>query len=337
MTGWRVGLAVLVALSSLLAALPRAGTVTAADELILCVPEAIEPSEMQTGALVQQAADAALPYRVFLPGLTRADDPPLPDPSAELLALQERLAAGVQRSSVPGRFAVAVTDLQTGETIGVGLDRVQLSGCVMNLFAIIAALRDVDAGRYPLSDVDATIRQTIWASDATAARSLFRQVGQGDVVEGVRVVSRLLDSLHMSSSSIDHPPAFPEDSIGTGANNLVTARDMNRALGLVQSGEVLSPQLTAYLLGAMTHVKPGLNYLTAVVPAPAVVSHKNGFFWDPEGWVDNDTSIVRFGPELEYAYALTFLSEAVPTLYADIPLGQQLVRETWDYFQASYD
>ncbi|MBE0609344.1 MAG: hypothetical protein IH609_08185, partial [Dehalococcoidia bacterium] len=81
----------------------------------------------------------------------------------------------------------------------------------------------------------------------------------------------------------------------------------------------------------------GLNYLTAVVPAPAVVSHKNGFFWDPEGWVDNDTSIVRFGPELEYAYALTFLSEAVPTLYADIPLGQQLVRETWDYFQASYD
>ena len=238
----------------------------------------------------------------------------------------------------PGVFAVAVTDLQTGHTVGAGLDRVQPAGCITNLFVIIAALRDVDADRYPLSDVDAIIRQTIWASDASAAYSLYRVVGGGDVVAGVRVVSELMrTTLGMESSLIDHPPAFVADSIGVSDTNYVTARDVNHALAQLYRGEVLSAEVTAYLLEAMTHVKPGLNYLTAVVPPPAVVSHKNGFFWDTAGYVDNDTSILRFGPDLQHGYALTFLSAAVPVKYADIPLGQQLVLEAWSYFAAAYD
>lgn len=331
----RPGLLLLLALSGILLSAGVGHRPVAAEDNIFCPPVPHVVADPQAN----MAAAANLPYRAFVPGVARdgSQPPPPPPVSPELLALQSRLEGIVASSSVPGRFAVAVTDLQTGQTIGVGLDRIQLSGCVMNLFAIVAALRDVDAGLYSLDTVDATIRQTIWASDATAARELYRAAGGGDVVRGVEAVADLLALLQMTSSNVDHPPAFPAESIGTGPNNLLTARDVNRALALIYSGAVLSPQLTGYLLEAMTHVKPGLNYLTAVVPAPAVVSHKNGFFWDPEGWVDNDTSIVRFGPDPGYAYALTFLSEAVPTLYADIPLGQQLVLETWEHFRDTYE
>ena len=46
--------------------------------------------------------------------------------------------------------------------------------------------------------------------------------------------------------------------------------------------------------------------------------------------------IVRFGEALQDGYAISFLSEAVPDLYADIPLGQAFVFEAWAYFSAAY-
>ena len=293
------------------------------------------PGPVQSVDVRHEAVGVSWPYRVVLPGLAAGEAIPRPD--AGLVALSDRLAAIVSDALTPGRFSVAVTDLQSGETVGVNIDRPQLAGCVMNLFAIVATLQAVDGGRIALVDVDATIRQTIWASDATAARELFRAAGGGDVVAGVAVVNALLKELGMTSSLVDHPPAFVHESIGINSDNWITSRDVNQALAQIYAGQVLSADLTAYLLEAMTHVKPGLNYLTAIVNGPALVSHKNGFLWTSEGFVDKDAAIVRFGPNLEHAYAITFLSEAVPVKYADIPTGQALVREVWEYFDETYD
>jgi len=306
-----------------------ASTPSAAEEPILCVPEAILHRQDQT------ATASTLPFRVFVPNLTRLESPPAAT-TPGLLALEDRLEELIATTTIPGRFAVAVTDLQTMETVGVATARRQLAGCVTNLFAIIAALRDVDAGAYPLDAVDATIRQTIWASDATAAHDLYEIVGSGDVVAGVRRVAALYDQMGMLHSVVDHPPAYSAEWLGVNVNNYLTAQETNAALALLHRGSVLGPGLTGYLIDAMTGVKPGLNYLTAVVPDPGVVSHKNGFFWTPDGWVDNDVAIVRFGPNLAYAYAISFFSEAVPDLYADIPLGQALVFEAWAYFSTAY-
>lgn len=296
---------------------------------VLCVPEELEPPGASSGA----AQSTALPFRLVLPGL--AHDVAAAPQAPGLLALQERLQATVDTTWVSGRFAVAVTDLQTMETVGVAIDRPHYAGCVANLFAIIAALQDVDAGKYSLESVDATIRQTIWASDATAAYQLFRVVGGGSALEGVRSVGQLYEALGMHSSIIDHPPAFA-DSLGINANNYLTARDVNGALAALYHGQVLSPARTGYLLEAMTHVKPGLNYLTGALPPPALVGHKNGFFWSSEGYVDNDAAIVRFGQDYEYAYAISFFSEAVPTKYSEITLAQALVFEAWEYFSSAY-
>ncbi len=322
----------LLACAVLGAATSSPGVPKATTEELAC-PAPVPGQDVRQEAAVAEAG--ALQHRVFLPGLASGE--PIPRPDAGLVALGDRLAAIVAAAQTPGRFGVAVTDLQTMQTVGVDMDRQQLAGCVMNLFAIIATLQAVESGELRLEDVDATIRQTIWASDAAAARQLYRAIGGGDAVAGVARVNALLGELGMTSSQIDHPPAFVNESIGIGADNLVTARDVNHGLAQVYAGAVLGPELTAYLLEAMTHVKPGLNYLTAVVNGPALVSHKNGFLWATEGFVDNDTAITRFGPNLEHAYAITFLSEAVPVKYADIPTGQAVVRETWEYFGQAYD
>jgi hypothetical protein len=91
-----------------------------------------------------------------------------------------------------------------------------------------------------------------------------------------------------------------------------------------------------YVLEVLSEVKPGLNYLTAVVP-DGTVSHKNGFFIGSNGYVDNDVGIIRLQRgDVEYAYALSFLSEQVPTEYGDVALGQQLGALAYDVMAARY-
>lgn len=280
-----------------------------------------------------------LPFLVVIPGLAFLPGAETPPPPGEALAeLQARLAGEVANASTAGEFAIAVTDLQSGQTIHVNGERSHRAACVMNLFAIITALRDVQAGFYPLAEVDALIRRTIYASDAVTGRALYEKAGGGDVVAGVARVRELQrEVIGMNSTSLDHPPAFPGDSLGVSADNLITALDANRALAMLYRGELLNGELTGWLLDAMTGVKPGLNYLTAALPPEATVSHKNGFvpLWD--GYVDNDVAIVRFGPGLRDAYAISFFSQAVPVEYADIPLAQALVRMTWEYFSGAYE
>jgi hypothetical protein len=263
--------------------------------------------------------------------------PPVREPVLDpaLVALQERMQAAVDEYWVTGNFAVAVTDLQTGQAISVYGDRIQVAGCIWNLPVIIRTLQDVQAGRYPLSDVEATIRQTLWASDASAALRLYATVGDGDHVLGVRHVLDMARGRGLSDSIIDHPPAFTDYNLGISEPNLVTAEEVNVLLADLYEGRLLNDEWTGWLLDAMTRVKPGLNYLTAYGTG-GTVSHKNGFLPDGASWGDNDAGIVRFernGQEL--AYAITFLSEGVPTKYADIPLGQKLSLMAWEHFDAA--
>lgn len=295
-----------------------------------------------SGARAATVTGGAIRHRLYLPGLAvgetappPAEDPP---PDERFLGLEKALADTVAAYGVDGLYGVAVTDLQTGQTIGVDGARPQRAGCLMNLFVIIETVREVQAGALPLQAVDGLIRQTIWASDATTARELYEIIGGGEVIAGVGKVERLLhETLKLDAAVIDHPPAYPEWSLGISGENWTTAEAMNSALGALYRGELLNSEWTNYLLEAMRLVKPGLNYLTANLPEEAVVSHKNGFFWAEDGYIDNDTAIVRFEAGGQwYAYAITFVSEQVDEEYADIWLGRDLVRMTWEYFRAVY-
>lgn len=289
----------------------------------LLTPDAAPASAAGVSAPPVESSSASMPLQA-------------PQPAGDMVWLQQQMALAIDQYWVPGDYAVAVTDLQTGETVSVNGDRQQLSGCVINLFALYQVVRDLWWSRYSQGDVEWLIAETIWSSNATTARDLYGILGKGDVVEGVRRVDRLIrEELGLSGIVLDHPPAYG-DSIGVNPDNWVTAEAMNQGLAALWNGAVVSePSWRAFLLYYMTQVKPGLNYLTAAVPA--VVSHKNGFLWATTGYVDNDVGIVRLQRDgVEYAYAITFLSSGVSEEYADIPLGQQLGNLAYQVMAARY-
>lgn len=252
-------------------------------------------------------------------------------------ALEARLAELIEGYRVPGEYAVAVTDLQTGETIAVNGDRLHLSACGLNLMVLGRTVLDLQMGRTKQAEVDALIAQTIYSSNPVTARDLYVIAGKGRVKGGVYRVGALMRQIGMERSVLDHPPGYGSDSLGLHSDNWMTAREANRALAWIWDGD-LTAEWREYLLAHLRNVKPGLNYLVASTPG-GKVSHKNGFFPARDGtYVDNDLGIVRFEVGgREYAYALSFFSQWVPQKYGDIELGQAVAREAWAYFQQRYN
>jgi beta-lactamase class A len=262
--------------------------------------------------------------------------PTSPPPASDMLALRDRIAAAIDASPID--TAVAITDVGTGETIDVRGADPRLPGCTINLFALMRVVADLQVGAYPESDVGDTIGDTINRSDPILARRLTRDfVGGGDLARGMHRVNDFMHALGMASTVMDHPPAFPEDSLMGQADNAITALDVNRGLQALWGDRVLNPGWRDYLLQKMTLVKPGLNYLIpAGTSAGATVSHKNGFLWS-EGWADNDIGIVwyeRAGQR--YGYAISFFTENVPGKYDDIPLGQRISSLAYQWFVNRY-
>jgi beta-lactamase class A len=261
-------------------------------------------------------------------------DPALPMPNGEFVGLRETLRAEIAASGI--NAAVAVTDLQTGESIDVNGEQPRLPGCTINFFVLLSVVMDLQEGLYSESEVGDLISRTVWSSNPVTARDLLRKTGMGDIGAGLMKVNQLLDLLGLSTSTYDHPPAYPQESL-QGSVNLLTANDINRALTAVYEARILEPAWRDYLLNKMMGVKPGLQYLIPAGVAGGVVAHKNGFFADYSGWVDNDAGVVLFDRGgRRYAYAISFFTEDVSYKYADIPLGQTVSRLVWQYFSSRY-
>ncbi|MBK6663467.1 MAG: serine hydrolase [Thermoflexaceae bacterium] len=284
--------------------------------------------------------------RLVIPGVSGADQPPSPTatpaisrplaPAPAMQGLRARLQAAIDSYAVGGTYAIAVTDLQTGEMVSVNGRQPQISGCVMNIFVLIAAMQDASWGAYPMSRVQTLIANTLWSSDAASARQLYGITGGGAILKGVQRVQSMADGLGLRDVFIDHPPGYPNESLGLDANNWVTAEDVNGMLAALYGGRLLDEPYRTQLLDAMTRVRPELNYLLGS-GLTGLVSHKNGFLFEGGGWVDNDAGIVRFTRGgREYAYAVTFLAMDVDGYLGDVVLGQALTRMTWEHFSAAY-
>lgn len=292
--------------------------------------------EIAVPAVLPTASDGPEYESILEPEATPAVVLP-PAPAADLLALQAEMEAAIEDYGVSGRYAIAVTDLQTGETVSVNGAEPHLSGCVMNLFVIFQVARDLEAGRYGLEEADALIAATTWSSNAATARQLYELAGAGDTHLGVERVDELIrEVLKLDAVLLDHPPLYHAYSLGRDYNNWITAEAVNEALAAFWRGDVVGIKWRQYVLDHLAEVKAGLNYLTASAPE-GVVSHKNGFLEADTGFVDNDAGIVRLERDgAEIAYALTFLSEEVPWKYGDVVLGQKLSKLAYDVMLARY-
>ncbi|MEX2246050.1 MAG: serine hydrolase [Dehalococcoidia bacterium] len=259
-----------------------------------------------------------------------------PQPAQDMLDLRTQLEAAIKASGID--TAVAITDLRTGETIDVNGASRRLPGCTINLFALMRTAVDLQDGRYPEPVPGDLIGQTINRSDPITSRRLVKDyIGGGDLGIGLLTVGDFMHSLGMNDTLLDHPPAFPQESLYGKSDNQITALDANRGLRALWDGAILRPDWRDYFLRKMTLVKPGLNYLIpAGVARGATVSHKNGFLY-AEGWADNDIGIVWFQRGSErYGYAISFYTQFVPTKYGDIALGQRVSSLAWQWFAGRY-
>jgi hypothetical protein len=260
-----------------------------------------------------------------------------PAPAADMLRLRDDLAAAITNSGID--TAVAITDLRTGETVDVNGNANRLPGCTVNLFALMRVVVDLQFGLYAEPQPGDLIGQTINRSDPITSRTLVKYwLGAGDLGRGLNSVNDFTQSLGMTATLLDHPPAFPGESLhGFPTENRITALDANRGLRAIWDGRVLSPGWRDYFLRKMTLVKPGLNYLIpAGTSAGATVSHKNGFLYQ-EGWADNDIGIVWYARGGQrYGYAISFFTEGVPVKYGDIVLGQRVSSLAYQWFVNRY-
>lgn len=260
-----------------------------------------------------------------------------PSPRADMLALRDRLGGTIYNSGI--NAAMAITDLQTGETIDVNGTDPRLPGCTLNLFVIMWVVQELQAGTVAERDAGDIIAQTINRSDPILARRMLRDwVGDNNVYRGLDRMNVYLQALGMTSTIMDHPPAFPEESLHNDVsfNNSTTARDANKALRTLWDGGVVSPQWRDYLLQKMTLVKPGLQYIIGSAGYGATRSHKNGFLYE-QGWADDDIGIVWFerGGK-RYGYAISFYSQYLRGKYDAIPLAQNVAAIAYDWFAARY-
>jgi len=272
---------------------------------------------------------------LFTTGLCEGAAPGTAPLDPGLATLRERLRAEIAAAGFTA--SVAVTDLQTGESIDVNGDEFRLPGCTINFFVLLSVVLDLQMDRYPEAEVGGLIAATVWSSNPHTARQLLAWTGMGDMGAGVAKVNDLLRSLGLQQSLYDHPPAYGSSFSLYGASNALTANDMNRALTLFYQGQIVVPGWRDYLLAKLRGVKPGLNYLIPAGVSGGLVAHKNGFLSGSMGWIDNDAGIVEFDVGgVRRAYAISFFSQQTLGKYADIPLGQAVSRLTWGYFQAKY-
>lgn len=264
---------------------------------------------------------------------------PPPARNVEFEQLRATIAERIAGYRIAGQYAVAVTDLQTGEAMSVGGDRLQLAGCSINFFVLMQAALDVQRGRYPEARVGDLIQNTAYYSSATRGLDLYAVVGNGDAFAGIRTVRGLIASMGLGRTVLDHAPGYISTGSVARSDNYMTADESNRALAKLWAGSVLAPEWRDYLLAKMGNIKPGLNYLTAY-GIGGVSSHKNGFFPVPSGgssWVDNDIGIVRFERSgVTRAYAISFFSQQVTQKYGSLGLFQPISELVWEYFNRKY-
>jgi YVTN family beta-propeller protein len=252
--------------------------------------------------------------------------------SEEFLALRAVLEDRVR--NYYGDVAICVADLQTGEQICANGDAPHRAGCTINMFSLFVAMEEFMAGRARPEDWAYWIKIGIGHSSPPEV-AVFIQGLKGSLEEGARRGNELMQSWGMRDSVFAHLPGYPGQD---GRPNILTARETNMILAKLYRGELFSTEWTAYAIDRLLDIKPGLNYvLPLFLPPGTRVAHKIGYYQGWDGWVYNDVGIVMMtqGDE-QIAYAISYLSQAMPTEYAAYIFGAQLSKIVYDWFEVRY-
>ena len=130
--------------------------------------------------------------------------------SPEFLALRDQLESSIVAydADVGGiDVAIAVTDLQNGETISVGGNVLHRTGCVINLFALLGVVSQFQAGNASPDGLAYSIKKGIGGSYPPEVKN-FTQSIFGSYWEGTYYARSLMSSWGMTASYFDHIPFY---------------------------------------------------------------------------------------------------------------------------------
>jgi hypothetical protein len=258
--------------------------------------------------------------------------------SPEFLALRDQLEASIQAydADVGGvDVAIAVTDLQNGETISVGGNALHRTGCVINLFALLGAVDQFQAGNASPDRLGYSIKKGIGGSYPPEVKN-FTQAIFGSYWDGTYHARSLMASWGMTASYFDHIPYYGGDS---PSPNILTALETNDILARLWNEQLFNFEWTVYTLRVLRDSYSYVNYiLPGRLPGSATVGHKIGYYADYDGWVNNDAGIITFqgADGIQKAYAITYLSQLANTERIGYSFGAKLSRDVWDWMVGKY-
>lgn len=244
-------------------------------------------------------------------------------------------------NSWEGRHALSVTNLNTGETISINGDRPQLAACTIKIYLMIAIAEDIAAGKYSHADIEHLVLPAMGPSTTPEARDLIRIIGDGDIGAGVHRMNEIIQRLGGTGSIITHPPAYPWEEYGYVAShgiaeNLLTTNDLNRALAMIYRGEVLSPEMTDYVLWSLTLATEFLDgSFKGPVPGDVRVYHKIGVLYAPNH-VWNDAGIFAFDKDgQEQVYLISYLGMGGDDYRENYWHGHEISGIVWQAFSSN--
>jgi len=294
---------------------------------------ALEPLEVEAGQMLSLLPPAPEPEEV------QPAAPPLSPGMARLandLEVLVRSLEGPDRASVD--IAVAVLDLQSGETVAVDGDERHLAGCTIKFFPALKAVYDVREGQRQFDDtLDYLIQRTVRISNNADSHYLI------DVVGVPETNAFMTGVVGTSGSIITHAPGYFGENALYGIEeeeNYLTAADLVLAFAKLYRGELTTPELTSHLLDVMTQswLTPAeygvILYQTA--PPAARVAHKIGYVGPP--WnVWNDAGLVMLDrPEGTVAYAVAILTQSNQQYGDGPPTARQVAERVFQHFNEAY-
>jgi hypothetical protein len=281
---------------------------------------------------------------------TGGDQPsgPLPDTeghiaenvnlSADMLGLQGQLASTIAdyESSNAIDVGVAVTDLTTGETLSVNGNVAHKTGCVINLFALLAAVDQFQTGNASPSGLEYSIKKGIGGSYPPEVKN-FMQAIFGYYPDGVEYARQLMAGWGLKVATYDHIPYYGGSD--SPPPNIVTPLEVNSILSRVWNDQLFDAQWSDYTVSVLRDSYAYVNYiLPKYLPWNATVGHKIGYYDDNDGWVNNDVGIVSFtgSDGQEKAYAISYFSQYGRSEYDGYSFGARVSLDVYDFMAPRY-
>ncbi|MEO8458430.1 MAG: serine hydrolase, partial [Chloroflexota bacterium] len=184
----------------------------------------------------------------------------------------------------------AVTDLQTGETMSIGGNVIHKTGCVINLFGLFAAVDAFQSGAATPSGLEYSIKKGIGGSYPPEVKNFLEAI-YGYYPDGVQRARELMSQWGLKVGYYDHIPYYGGSD--SPPPNILTPLEVNSVLTRLWDDQLFDEQWTNYTIAVLRDSYSYVNYiLQKYLPYSATVGHKIGYYWDYDGWVNNDVGIV---------------------------------------------